>query len=247
MSDYIYHGTTAANAEIAMAEGLHPRGTAAGNWMDDKDGLFVSRPDCVYLTKDAPLYYAAVSTNKPGDTAQQGAVIRMDLDRLDKNALQPDEDYFYLQSPMEIAASLEDKQNYVAACKQKAKDNPQMWVESLKSCGSLAHLGTIPREAIVDVVFINFSFYSLLHAALGSLGEKTDDRSKVLYYHPHLIKWLFGSQLTKLPASIVEELTDLAAFNHELPPAVYRLAKESAIRNMRRRDGLKRRSPIAGK
>jgi hypothetical protein len=241
---YIYHGTTAASADIAMVDGLHPRGDAPGNWMDDKSGLFVSRPECVYLTKDAPLYYAAVATNSPEDKDKRGAIIRLDLDRFDKNNLQPDEDYFYLQNPLEIAARLEDKQRYVESCKQKARENPQMWPESLAAVGSIAHVSTIPREAIVDVVFINFNFYSLLHAALGSLGEKTLDRSNVLHYHPHLNKWLFGGELTKLPAPILEGLTDLAAENLEVPPFVYRSAKQDTIRNMRRRDGLKRRSPV---
>lgn len=239
--NYLFHGTSANAARTAIEKGLTPRGDTAGNFTENA-GMFLSRSDWVYLTQDAPLYYAAKAVNDPTTTDKLGAVIRVDFDRLDKGLLRPDEDYFYLQNPLKSTDDPRHRMQFVESCKLKAEQNPGMWQESLHAYGSIAYAGIIPPPTFLDVRFVDFIFYSVLHGALGSLGEKVMDRSSVLSVHSELMKWLYGGQLKKLPSPLIDKLVDLAAQNLEFPTQLYRSMKADKIRNLRQRSGLSIRS-----
>jgi hypothetical protein len=228
--NYIYHGTSAATARIALEQGLRPRGQSAGNgW-----GLFSAMPDRVYLTKDAPLYYAAMSVNDPSDLEKLGAVIRLDLDSLDASLLRPDEDYFYLQNvPF---ATREEIKTYHDSCKDRTDQNPEMWQESFQKIGSIAYVGVIPANAILDAKFVDFSFYSVLHAALGTLGEKVADRTQVVSIHKQLMSWLYSRN--RLQSGFIDTIAGLAAENLEIPVEHFRRLRSNKIHNLRDRTGL---------
>jgi hypothetical protein len=227
----IYHGTSAVAARLALSEGLRPRGNAAGNdWLAE----FPSIPDWIYLTKDAPLYYAAMSVNRPETADKMGAVIRIDLDALDKSLLRPDEDYFYLQNPP--YATREEIKAFHDSCKEKARQNPGEWTDSLNKVGSVGYAGVIPANAIVDAVFVDFTFYSVLHAAIGEVGEKVGDRSRVLEIHQPLMSWLYSRN--RLQLGFIDRLVVLAAENVEMPVSSYRTACAQKIHDLRKRNGL---------
>lgn len=234
---YIYHGTNASAAHFAIKDGLHPRGNSSGNWTENA-GLFSSHSNWVYLTEDAPLYYAAKSVNDPKESEKIGAVIRLDLDRLDNTLLRPDEDYFYLRKPLKVSDDPEYKKNFVEMCKLEAEQNPGMWQDSLKTCGSLAYAGVIPPSAMVDIRFVDFRFYSVIHGALLQVGEKVSDRSGVLELNSPLMEWLYGRAINKLPQPVIDKIVDLAAENSEVSVEGYRMMN-GKIKNLRRRDGLR--------
>jgi hypothetical protein len=227
----IYHGTSAVAARVALTEGLRPRGNAAGNdWLAE----FPSIPDWIYLTKDAPLYYAAVSVNRPVTAAKTGAVIRIDSDALDKSLLRPDEDYFHLQNPP--FATREEIKAFHDSCKERARQNPGEWTDSLSKVGSVGYAGVIPPNAIIDVVFVDFTLYGTLHGALLQVGEKVADRSQVLDIHGPLMLWLYSRN--RLQLGFIDRLVGLAAENMEMPISAYRIAGAQKIHNLRKRNGL---------
>lgn len=226
----IYHGTTATTSRLAFKEGLCPREKSKGNdW-----GEFPSMSDRVYLTAETPLYYAALSTNDVCDQDKIGAVIQLDFSLLDATKLRPDEDFFFLQNV--IPRTLEERKEYHTLCKDKTNQNPEMWKDSLKEVGSVAHLDAVPAKSILGAVFVDFRFYSVLHGALLQVGEKNGDRSLILDVHNALMPWLYSKK--KFPPDFLELLIDLAAENLEAPVTQYRLMNESKIRNLRKRDGL---------
>jgi hypothetical protein len=184
-------------------------------------GLFVSNEDFVYLTKDAPLYYAAIAVQESADEDKTGAVVRVDLEKLETSLLRPDEDYFYSQSPLRRDAPEADIKRLIAANKQKAKEHPEAWEESLESdkCGSIAHLGEIPATAVMDVTFVDFFYYSPIHHAVVQVGEKVHDRTEVLRLHRSLMRWVYGG--LKLDRVSMANVLDLAATNQEVPLGIY--------------------------
>lgn len=147
----LYHGTSEAVAKIALKEGLKPRGTRKGNWKHTVD----SRKDAVYMT-DIYGPYFAYSATKDG---QRAAVIEIDLDRLDKGNLIPDEDFLEqatrtYQLPGMVATNLTMKQRTLAY-RKIAAFNKQVWEDSLKHLGTVSHLGIIPPDAMTRVAYID--------------------------------------------------------------------------------------------
>jgi len=84
----IYHGTTAAVAKRALAEGLKPRNaTGKSNWKHSVE----SNPSLIYLTTTYAPYYALQGAQKR--KGEKIAIIEIETDLLDETKMRPDEDF----------------------------------------------------------------------------------------------------------------------------------------------------------
>lgn len=80
----LYHGTSAANLDAILRDGIQPRSTTgrASNW----DGPLESKAGYVYLTDSYPVFYAMTAAKDDEDLA----IIKV---RVKPGDLYPDEDY----------------------------------------------------------------------------------------------------------------------------------------------------------
>lgn len=152
---FLYHGTNAVAAEKILQEGLKTRkeiGSPYGNWYeyiqyDEHEFVqhnVASHEDMVYMTNDLVKseFYGCVSSLV--SFVDEFAILKIDLDKLDKNNLRVDENYLDLiESGYYVNIPLQQR------IKQRERAfEDKRWEESLKHVGGCAYVGTIPPEAI---------------------------------------------------------------------------------------------------
>ena len=184
----LYHGTNEIVAQKALKVGLLPRGNRKGNWKHTVD----SRRDAVYLTDIYGPYFAYCASK--GN--QRPAVLEVDLDKLDKSRLIPDEDFFEQATrgvegvaghcPKEIK-SMKARTEYYRAI---AELNPQLWEKSLAGLGTVSYQGVIPPEAITRVAYIRKDHHMLFEAADASISLMNHKLCKPKY--EAITRWAFG-------------------------------------------------------
>ena len=162
----LYHGTSESAAKTILRSGaIKPRGRRRHNWPDRP-----SRVDRVYLSRAYAPFYAAVAAK-----TERLAILQVELDRLDRSRLVPDEDFL-----------------------QQVPGEGQQWSASLDNLGSLAHLGPIPIEAISRAVFFDPKKAPQLHAAF------LDPCISLMNYrlcgarYRALTHWIMGEPVTAL-------------------------------------------------
>ena len=150
----LYHGTTEAVARAALIEGLLPRaetGDDEGNWEDCP-----SNPELVYLTV-AYAGYFAMAAAKDGE---RWAIIEIDSDLLDPNALLPDEDWLEQESRGQDLAEVFDDfpegdgeamTERTEWFRENIRAFRHLWDKSVERLGNCAHDGPIPPEAITRI------------------------------------------------------------------------------------------------
>ena len=80
----IYHGTSSANVDKILLNGITPRGDTESHW-----DRYPSRNDLVYLSTAYPFYFACVAAQ----VDEISAVFEVDTDLLDTEWMLPDEDF----------------------------------------------------------------------------------------------------------------------------------------------------------
>lgn len=152
---YIYHGTDEATARRALSEGLKPRSKSGrkSHW-----GKFESHPDLVYLTRFWPGYFAL---NACGDAPRFG-LVEVDLSQVDPDKLYPDEDYVEHAGRERLqylaGTNLSDRTRFVRErLTDPALDLRRYAFRCLHRMGNVAHLGSIPREAVRRVSIVNYA------------------------------------------------------------------------------------------
>lgn len=157
----LYHGTAAQALPGICERGLQPRrflsGAAKrGHWQ----GQAPSHPGCVYLSDAYAAYFALVAADRHGG---DGIVLEIDADAVAMN-LRPDED-FLEQATREAERMGErhrimrelrcperhDMKKRTAWFRRRILLWGELWPESLRLLGTVAHNGTVPVEAITRV------------------------------------------------------------------------------------------------
>jgi hypothetical protein len=162
---HLYHGTTARWLKNVLRVGLEPRGrrTARNNWKHVPHG---SNPRCVYLTNSYAPYFAH-NACRPNDAA---AIVEIAVDRLDPDALYPDEDFLEQVSRGGLDGLPADRSMSWRTLHYRSRqfefdrftptgnaELPSWWLASLSELGTCAHRGTIPVSAITRVVTYPFA------------------------------------------------------------------------------------------
>ncbi len=213
----LYHGTTESVAKKALTEGLIPRGRRKGNWKHTVD----SRRDAVYLTDIYGPYFAFACSKKK----ERGAVLEIDLDKLDRSKLIPDEDFLEQATrgreetgfcPKEIK-TMKDRTKYY---RKIAELNPQLWEKSLEGLGTVSYRGTIPPEAITRVAYLPQDHPFSFEAADAMIVLANHRFCKPKY--EALTRWLFGETVTpndfemfSTPDDLPEEFKKMATARNE--------------------------------
>lgn len=152
-STHVYHGTR----ESAIASGplaLRPRGTQPGNWFGNNP----SHPDDVYLTDGYAGYFANVAHSKSDEPGDRWAIVEVQLDRLHRGRMMPDEDWLEQVTRGSVQAatilagkSMEDR---TAWFREHKHEWQSVWHASLADLGTCSHRGIIPAEAITRIAYV---------------------------------------------------------------------------------------------
>jgi len=177
----IYHGTTSLNLNKILKKGLIPRGKKKSNWEE-----FPSRHDLVYVSQSYPFYFGINSVK-----SEPVLVVEIDLEKLDKSLLLPDEDY--ISQAMSKKAEIKD-------IHIKIRDNIEMWQRcweaSLNGIGNCSYKGTIPVSAITRYCLFDFKIRP--HVACAML----DPSISIMNYcflgskYRSIVSWMFGDSET---------------------------------------------------
>jgi hypothetical protein len=158
---YLYHGTSAKAARIAMTEGIQPRGKhGKSNWKRTIE----SNPDTVYLTDAYPVYFALNAAGK----GNQGAVLQIDVAKLCQPFLVPDEDVLEQagRGRDDVPGSMKKRTRHYRA-QMSDHIGLDTWLTSLEAMGTCGFMATIPPEAISRVAMIDFNKASHLSMFAG--------------------------------------------------------------------------------
>lgn len=153
----LYHGTNGRWLNNILRTGIEPRGNRAArdNW---KHVEHRSNRKCVYLTDSYAPYFAHNACD-PAREGEVAAVIEIAVDRLDPDALYPDEDFLEQVSRGQDGDDRSMSQRTLSYRRRQfefretiSPDYPLWWQASVKYLGTCAHRGTIPVSAITRVV-----------------------------------------------------------------------------------------------
>lgn len=197
----LYHGTSAANCQRILEEGIKPRGRRKAN---DKD--FSSRHDCVYLT-DAYAIKFALDACGPVKNARL-AIIEIDTALLDPGSFAPDDDVlaqqFGREKKLDPAKAIRQAQKMLP--KYKSVVNAEA---SLRASGSCSYFGLISPICLTRVAFIDYEpqrwfVIGASDVGTGAVAYKfTKDR------HKTKLAWVFDNMRPDVPPGIGPENTQV--------------------------------------
>jgi hypothetical protein len=191
----LYHGTTAKVAELALVEGLQPRGERTGNW----EHSIESNPNAVYLTSAYAPYFAVAS----GEVGEDLAIIEVDTDLLCQYLLIPDEDFLEqgtrgqpLDDHPELNALGDDMLKRTEWFREHAYEHFQhAWELSVEHLGNCAYSAVIPPEAMTRASAFGWDDNAWM------IGHALDPCISLLNYqicgskYRHLTQWFMGEPI----------------------------------------------------
>jgi hypothetical protein len=146
----LYHGTSEANLEQILKNGIIPRSDNPGNWAHTVN----SNEDAVYLSIAYPLHFA----NQACEAGERLVVLEIDTDLIDESLLVSDEDAVEqtLRGRDELPSSwnMEKRTQYY-----RDRISQYSYEQSLKALGSCAHLGPIDAQAITRVAYVSLEAF----------------------------------------------------------------------------------------
>lgn len=217
----LFHGTSTKYLDSILRDGIQPR-TATGVDASDRfesGADFLSAPNHVYLSRDSARY--AISTpfadNDPGDNDLDGrapvtyapTLIEVDTARLDESNFRPDEDWLarltYRLNCADRGQALDLhtpegwealRQLQYEICDDMTP-NAHLWELCLENCGSVAHRGAIPPDAISRVSVLPLSNVQFVELALVVDGNCLDmPQQAQTQMHRAVLKWMLGHALS---------------------------------------------------
>lgn len=200
MTEYLYHGTTAAHANDIIDSGLRPPTvTGESNW---EGKPLESHPEHVYLTRLFAPHYGAVTT----DADESFAVVKVDTDHCASDALYPDEDFIeealrFNEPEIDVPAELDAElpagfdafEERVSLIRERIDAFQDYWQESIELAAVCSHRGQIPTEAITCVAVVDPAPEfrdAVLNAKVGMRNVAMFGERQRL-----LTEWLFGGEL----------------------------------------------------
>lgn len=176
----LYHGTRASRLQNVLETGLSPRAaTGHSNW----EHSVASRSDAVYLTTAYPLHFAISAGT--GDLV----IFEVATNALEVSALCADEDALAHAPPDPDfkARSLESRTRYY---RERAHLYPAQY--SLSKLGTCAHLGVVPRAALVRMARIRAS--DIEYLVLGGFDPVISPLNYMYCgaEYEQSVPWLFG-------------------------------------------------------
>lgn len=144
---FVYHGTSESAARRALKRGILPRRASrkGGNWGHSVQ----SNPEMVYLTVAYAPYFASCVTDTDKERI---AIIQIDLGKLDKDKLYPDEDFIEQALRGKKLGDSDDMKKRTLYVRKHIGDWQHEWEKSLKHLGNVAFRGAVPPEAITKIV-----------------------------------------------------------------------------------------------
>lgn len=154
----VFHGTTEEKARKILRYGLQPRSISGekGNWDHSEPSI----PTNVYLTSVYGVYFATCASH---DEDERGAIIEIDMDKIDQTLLRPDEDFVTEALSRDEQAlkklrlhkvSKEKRHDFVRRNIDRYRD---WWEQSIKFLGNVAYRGTIQPFAITRIAAVDFT------------------------------------------------------------------------------------------
>lgn len=126
-----------------LVEGIRPRVLTGKT---SKWKRIPSSKDRVYLTEIYAPYYA----NAAAKDGEKWGLIEVDVDRLDKKLLRPDED-FIAQVLKKTSRKTADLLKLTAEVRDSIDDWQALWSKSIEWMGTCSYKGVVPPEAITRV------------------------------------------------------------------------------------------------
>jgi hypothetical protein len=199
----IYHGTHFNKLDLILKEGIKSRGTRGKtNWKNAP-----SHPNLVYLSTAYPFYFSQTTLTK---NMNKGLVFEIDMDRLDKKLLFPDEDFiWYVLKKKDPDLKLEFVRKNLFAY----RDN---WTLSLEHMGNCAYLGKVDLDSITRYCIIDFDIqkeigWSVLDPSITVMNYQFKGQ-----YYKDLVSWIFGDK-KKLPQlKEAKELVSIASNDQKI-------------------------------
>ena len=136
---YLYHYTQTDNLDSIKHEGLIPRKYPNSNYQTGASGIFLTTSNSLYKANlPESLMDLMDDYYENEDAYSERPVVRLTIDitKLDLNKFTWDDDYIL------------NKYGY-----NKAEDNVDKIIESLEIWGSVAYLGVIPTDLIINSDF----------------------------------------------------------------------------------------------
>lgn len=145
---FLFHATSESAWKKIKREGIRPRGTSTGNFMDP-DGKPMGSPEMVYLRKDPFPGYAFRASTIVG--SEMGVVLEIDVELIDQSLLRVDENFYIVASfgipyDRNVWSAYWDSVN-------RAEDDPN-WRGSIDKIGVCAYRGIIPPSAITNTTSV---------------------------------------------------------------------------------------------
>lgn len=162
LSARLYHGTSTANLDRILDEGITPRSAdSLGCWPDE-----VSMDGHTYLTRAHALHFAAAAVDQGHrqNVSSQLLILEVDCRQLDSSLLRPDEDYLTQTGLWSRCGSLSVQDN------THISQVPHLWPQSLEKIGNLAVAGTVPPEAITRYAVVQDE-YDVVHDFYRQRGD----------------------------------------------------------------------------
>ena len=235
----LYHGTTETIAKEVLEEGLLPRGMdRAGNWGHTVD----SRTDAIYLSDIYSVYFAQHSLSIKKLDAVRGAILEVPIGGLDLDLLMPDEDFLEQASresdipgvPNADESTMLKRTEFFRSVAH-TDDWRMYWPKSIEALGTVSHLGSIPKEAISRVAFIDFKVrVDILTTAMDpsiSLMNHLICKEK----YEALTRFIFGEKIS--PHELAQVRCTKEEFN-EWPPELRKSSIAWAKQILSNREGI---------
>jgi hypothetical protein len=175
----VYHGTVLDALDLAREKGLQPRGPRPSNWSEEE-----SRPDLVYLTSTYPFFFARRAGHR------RIVALEIDLERLDKTLLLPDEDFIAQTKKIDP----EPGKTVHATVRANLEAFRNEWEVSLQTLGTCCYQGVIPPQAFTRCCILDMGLRpQLWHALFFVDNISMEYHAQFGKWHGECLAWAFGS------------------------------------------------------
>jgi hypothetical protein len=192
---FLYHGTASVNVENILLNGLFPRKNNLGNWFTN----IKSHSDLVYMIKDVKFSEQYALRSAIVNQDDRGAILKIDLDMLDKSFLRVDENFLDIEERGDFAnCDIAKRQEQRSKAAQDTR-----WEESLSKFGCCTYFGVVPPEAISVKEIKNIESIPFFREEFVQYSEPSsncyvyDTFLSNFCFHVDMNEWVYRSNINK--------------------------------------------------